>query len=82
MSHFHTDEKAGSMIVGFILAAGNQLFGWFHTLLSIDGSQINEYGQALITGGIGAVGAYFTNRLLKFVEKKVKKSKNETKQTT
>jgi hypothetical protein len=78
----HTSENLSSMVFGFILAVGNHIYGWFGTILEVNGTQLNDYTQALITGGIGAVGAFFTNRLLKFIEKKIKYNKDGIKQTT
>jgi divalent metal cation (Fe/Co/Zn/Cd) transporter len=73
----HNVESVGSVVTGFCLAVGNHTFGWFKTILQIDGSQLNDYLQALITGGIGALGAFAVNRGLKYVEKKIKSKKNE-----
>ena len=70
----HTTESAGSMAIGFILAIGNHVFGWFNAVLAIN---LNDTIQALITGFVGALGAFLGNRLFKYIEKKVK-NKNKT----
>ena len=72
----HTAESAGSMVIGFILAIGNHVFGWFNTFLTIN---LNNTVQALITGFVGALGAFLGNRLLKYIEKKIKQKKQEHK---
>lgn len=71
----HTSESAGSMVIGFILAIGNHIFGWFNAVLAIN---LNDTIQALITGFVGALGAFLGNRLFKYIEKRIK-SKKENK---
>lgn len=64
-----------SMLIGFVAALSNHFFGWFNTVflkISID-ININEWFQALMTGMIGATGAYFANRFWKLLDRKKKK---------
>lgn len=73
MSQHGVSDSIPSVITGFVLAVGNHTFGWFHTILQVDGNSLNEYVQAFITGGFGAIGAYCVGKGIKYVEKKFKK---------
>jgi len=68
------NEGAGSMAVGFVLAIGNQTWGWFNAILDIN--TFGHWGQAVVTGCFGSIGAFCTTRLLKYIEKKIKDKKN------
>ena len=71
------NESVGSVVIGFVLAVGNHTFGWFGTLLQVEHHQLNEFAQAIITGSLGAFGAFVTTRSLKYIEKKIKNLKND-----
>ena len=79
MSQYQDNSGCGSMVIGFILAIGNHTFGWFNSLLQVDGHIFSGWAQALITGSIGACGAFITNKLLKLIEKKIKNKKEAKK---
>ena len=73
----HTSDSVPSIVAGFVLAVGNHTFGWFHSILEINGTALNDYLQAFITGGFGAIGAYCVGKGIKYVERKIKNlSKN------
>jgi len=76
MSQSNNMDSVGSVVVGFVMAVGNHTFGWFNHILQVNGGLVNDWGQAFITGSIGAIGAFLTNRFIKYVEKKIK-NKNE-----
>jgi hypothetical protein len=66
-------DSIASIFLGFILAVGNSIFGWFsHYFCLIQNSFLNTSAQAIVTGIIGATTAYFTNKFWKYIEKKYK----------
>ena len=71
------NENAFSLAVGFCMATTNHAFGWFNNFLQINGIQSNEWVAAFFTGSIGAVGAYLTNKGIKYFEKRIKNKKDE-----
>ena len=69
------DGSSGSittMLIGFVTALSNHFFGWFNaSFLKINASfNIDKWFEALLTGMIGATGAYLANRFWKFLEKR------------
>jgi uncharacterized membrane protein YeaQ/YmgE (transglycosylase-associated protein family) len=70
----HQDGTGGiSMLVGFVLAFTNHIFGWLgniHFTANWDG-----WFQAIVLGMIGSTVTFFTNRFWKFLEKKYKDRK-------
>jgi hypothetical protein len=72
-----SNESTGSAVIGFVLAVSNHTFGWFNTMLQVQHSQISEFTQAIITGSLGALGAFVTSRILRYAEKKIKQLKND-----
>ena len=79
MINNHLDNGSGiSLLVGFILAFSNGVFGWLANIHFT--SSLNGWMQALILGIIGSTATFFTNKFWKFVEKKYKahKQKNKT----
>lgn len=70
MSNHQDASSFGSVVIGFFLAIMNHTFGWFNMILS--STIVSEWLQALITGSIGAIGAFLMTKLLKFFEKKIK----------
>ena len=73
----HNGDSVPSLVAGFVLAVGNHTFGWFNNILEINGTSLNEYLQAFITGGFGAIGAYCVTKGIKWIEKKVKNRRND-----
>lgn len=84
-THHHSDvanhnghSNIFTLMIGFIFAVSNQIFGWFNSLLDVHSTLLMQnllmQGlQALITGGLGAFSAYMVNKALKYFEKKFKK---------
>ena len=68
----NNNDGAGSMVIGFFLAVGNHTWGWFNTILEVH--FVNDWTQALLMGCVGSVGTFGTSRLLKYIEKKIKKN--------
>jgi uncharacterized membrane protein YeaQ/YmgE (transglycosylase-associated protein family) len=74
MINNHLDNGSGiSLLVGFILAFSNGVFGWLANIHFT--SNLNGWMQALILGVIGSTATFFTNKFWKFVEKKYKTHK-------
>jgi hypothetical protein len=70
----HQTESIGSVVIGFVLAVTNHFFGWLnHVFLDFHVQAWGESIQAIVTGILGATGAYFTTKFWKAVEKKIKK---------
>ena len=68
MSHHQENGSIGSMLIGFVFAISNHMFGWFNSFLQVEGTHLNDWLQAFITGSIGAIGAFFMNKLLKTID--------------
>jgi hypothetical protein len=74
MENHHTNDGGiGSILIGFVLAIGNQVFGWMNTILEIH--TIHWTIQAVVVGILGSTASYFTNKIWKWAEKKIFKSK-------
>ena len=71
------NENLFNVAVGFCMATTNHAYGWFNNILQVNGIQSNEWLSALLTGSIGAMGAYVTNKGIKYIEKKIKNKSNE-----
>ena len=61
-----------SLMLGFVLAMFNHIFGWLNAIASTSG-QLNPFVQAFLVGFIGATVSFFTNKFWKVIEKKFKK---------
>jgi hypothetical protein len=69
----HHDSTGGvSLLVGFVLAMFNHIFGWMNSITHSNG-HMNPFVQALFMGCIGATATFFTNKFWKVIEKKFKK---------
>jgi hypothetical protein len=71
----NNNESLGSVALGFVLAVGNNAYGWFNTILQPH--FLDSWSQALITGSIGSIGAFLTTRGLKYIEKKIKQKRDD-----
>jgi uncharacterized membrane protein YeaQ/YmgE (transglycosylase-associated protein family) len=70
----HNDASGGvSMLVGFVLAFTNHIFGWFASIQFT--ANWNGWFQAIVLGIIGSTVTFFTNRFWKYIEKKWKDRK-------
>ena len=70
MEQHHNDGIMSAML-GFILALGNNFFGWLNKLpITADW---NAYFQAAVTGFVGATFAFFANKIWQSFFKKKKK---------
>ena len=61
-----------SLMLGFVLAMFNHIFGWLNAITTTSG-QINPFVQSFLVGFIGATVSFFTNKFWKVIEKKFKK---------
>jgi len=62
-----------SLMLGFVLAMFNHVFGWLNAITTTSG-QINPFVQAVLVGFIGATVSFFTNKFWKNItDKKSKK---------
>ena len=69
----HHSNGGVSLILGFILAMFNHVFGWINSISPTSSGQMNPFVQALIMGFIGATISFFTTKFWKSIEKKFKK---------
>jgi H+/Cl- antiporter ClcA len=77
MDNHHGVDGASSIFIGCILAIGNQLFGWMNSLTLIQVHSIHWSLQAIIVGILGSTASYFTNKLWKHIDKKIKNKKQQ-----
>jgi len=68
----HHSNGGFSLMLGFILAMFNHVFGWINSIAPVSG-QMNPFVQALVMGFIGATISFFTTKFWKYIEKKYKK---------
>jgi hypothetical protein len=61
-----------SLMLGFVLAMFNHIFGWLNAISSSTG-QLNPFLQAVLVGFLGATVSFFTNKFWKSTDKKFKK---------
>lgn len=76
MEHHNHDYDAGngvSLLVGFLLAFSNSIFGWLGKIQVA--ADWNTWIQALILGFIGSTATYFTNKFWKYIMGDKKKDK-------
>lgn len=67
----HSGSSIGSIVMGFILAIGNHVFGWLNQIQAT--SHWDTYSQAFITGALGAAAAFMTTRILRWADGLIKK---------
>ena len=77
-NHHNGYSNIFTLMIGFVFAVSNQIFGWFNSLLDVHSTLLMQnlllQGlQAIITGGLGAFSAFMVNKALKKLEKKFKK---------
>jgi hypothetical protein len=72
MDNTHHDDAGGgvSMLVGFVLAFTNHIFGWLGSIQFT--AKWDVWLQAIVLGIIGSTVTFFTNKFWKFLEKKWK----------
>ena len=78
MDNEHQHQGDGGFMniaIGFILAVGNNLFGWLNNIHFT--ADWNAYLQAAVTGFVGATFAFFANKFWKVIERKLKKNKGQ-----
>jgi hypothetical protein len=73
MEHTPNSTSGVSLLVGFILAMFNHLFGWLNNITPVSADHMNPFLQATIMGALGATISYFTTKFWKNIEKKFKK---------
>jgi ribose/xylose/arabinose/galactoside ABC-type transport system permease subunit len=71
MEH-HNSTGGVSLLLGFVLAMFNHIFGWINSIVPTSG-QMNPFVQALVMGFVGATISFFTTKFWKSIEKKFKK---------
>jgi ribose/xylose/arabinose/galactoside ABC-type transport system permease subunit len=71
MEH-HNSTGGVSLLLGFVLAMFNHIFGWINSIAPASG-QMNPFVQALVMGFVGATISFFTTKFWKLIEKKFKK---------
>ncbi len=77
MEH-HNQTGGVSLMLGFVLAMFNHIFGWLNAITTPSG-QLNPFVQAILVGFIGATVSFFTNKFWKIIEKKFKKVNHDIK---
>jgi hypothetical protein len=70
----HQNQTGGvSLMLGFVLAMFNHIFGWLNAITTTSG-QLNPFLQAVLVGFLGATVSFFTNKFWKSItDKKSKK---------
>jgi len=74
-NHNYEAGNGFSLLVGFVLAFTNSVFGWLGNI-SIT-ANIDAWFQALILGVIGSTATFFTNKFWKYVVEKRKTKKTK-----
>jgi|TARA_R110000868_G_scaffold383654_3_gene650923 uncharacterized membrane protein len=67
----HHNSSGISLMMGFILATFNHIFGWINSITPAS-EHMNPFAQALIMGFLGATVSFFTTKFWKYIEKKLK----------
>lgn len=71
----NSHQSGFSLLIGFIMAIFNHLFGWLNTIEPTN--HLPSMFQALLMGIFGAFGTYVGNQLIKFIKNKLKKDGNK-----
>lgn len=69
----HGATNGFNVVLGFILAVSNHIFGWMNNIQIT--AHWDSWFQAAVTGFLGATFAFFANKFWKFVENKLKRKK-------
>jgi uncharacterized membrane protein YeaQ/YmgE (transglycosylase-associated protein family) len=75
-THHHNDGTGGiSMLIGFVLAFTNHIFGWLGNIQVT--ANWEGWFQAIMMGIIGSTVTFFTTKFWKYIEKKYKDRKKK-----
>ncbi len=61
----NSDNRLIATVFGFMSASLNHVYGWMANWHLLD-----QYGQAIVTGALGAAAGYYALRFIKWCEKK------------